>query len=60
MTTPHPVVRASDSQRHPRWRTVGLDVAGNKLADGSLLYDGDREIGMVTSAHTGVGCALLI
>jgi aminomethyltransferase len=40
----------------PRWRTVGLDVAGNKPADGSLLYDGDREIGIVTSAMWSPTC----
>jgi aminomethyltransferase len=40
----------------PRWRTVGLDVIGNKPADGSLLYDGDREIGRVTSAMWSPTC----
>jgi aminomethyltransferase len=40
----------------PRWRTVGLDVLGNKPADGSLLYDGNREIGRVTSAMWSPTC----
>lgn len=40
----------------PRWRTVGLDVAGNKPAEGSLLYDGNREIGIVTSAMWSPTC----
>jgi aminomethyltransferase len=40
----------------PRWRTVGIDVAGNKPADGSLLYDGNREIGIVTSAMWSPTC----
>ncbi|MEX0807981.1 MAG: aminomethyltransferase family protein [Dongiaceae bacterium] len=40
----------------PRWRTVGLDVTGNKPADGSLLYDGNREIGRVTSAMWSPTC----
>ena len=34
-----------------RWRTVGLDVAGNKPAAHALLYSGkSREVGQVTSA----------
>jgi len=40
----------------PRWRTVGLDVTGNKPAEGSLLYDGNREIGHVTSAMWSPTC----
>lgn len=43
-------------QGGPRWRTVGLDVAGNKPAEGSLLYDGNREIGIVTSAMWSPTC----
>ncbi|MEX1109049.1 MAG: aminomethyltransferase family protein [Dongiaceae bacterium] len=40
----------------PRWRTVGLDVIGNKPADGSLLYVDNREIGRVTSAMWSPTC----
>ena len=40
----------------PRWRTVGLDIAGNKPAEDSFLYSGNREVGRVTSAFWSPIC----
>jgi aminomethyltransferase len=40
----------------PRWRTVGLDIAGNKPAVDSFLYSGSKEVGRVTSAFWSPIC----
>jgi aminomethyltransferase len=40
----------------PKWRTVGLDVAGNKPATDSFLYAGSKEVGRVTSAFWSPIC----
>lgn len=40
----------------PRRRTVGLDIAGNKPADESFLYAGNKEVGRVTSAFWSPIC----
>jgi len=40
----------------PRWRTVGLDIAGNKPAVESFLYSGNKEVGRVTSAFWSPIC----
>jgi aminomethyltransferase len=40
----------------PRWRTIGLDVAGNKPATDSFLYSGNKEVGRVTSAFWSPTC----
>ena len=42
----------------PRWRIVGLDVAGNKPANDALIYSRGRkrEIGFVTSAMWSPTC----
>lgn len=40
----------------PRWRTVGLDIAGNKPAVDSFLYSGRKEVGRVTSAFWSPTC----
>lgn len=39
-----------------RWRTVGLDIAGNKPAVDSFLYSGNKEVGRVTSAFWSPIC----
>lgn len=40
----------------PQWRTVGLDIAGNKPAVDSFLYSGNKEVGRVTSAFWSPIC----
>ncbi|MGH6912893.1 MAG: aminomethyltransferase family protein, partial [Geminicoccales bacterium] len=40
----------------PKWRTVGLDIAGNKPAVDSFLYSGSKEVGRVTSADGSPIC----
>ena len=40
----------------PKWRTVGLDIAGNKPAVDSFLYAGNKEVGRVTSAFWSPIC----
>lgn len=40
----------------PKWRTVGLDIAGNKPAVDSFLYSGNKEVGRVTSAFWSPIC----
>lgn len=40
----------------PKRRVVGLDVEGNKPAVESFLYDGKREVGLVTSAMWSPTC----
>lgn len=40
----------------PKRRTVGLDIAGTKPAVESFLYDGRKEVGLVTSAMWSPTC----
>ena len=42
-----------ERERGPKWKLVKLDIPGNKVAEGAILYDTEsckKEIGYVTSA----------
>ena len=43
----------AERERGPKWNLLKLDIEGNKVADGAIIYDSEacrKEIGYVTSA----------
>jgi len=49
-------LKAERAAGGPKRRVVGLDIAGTKPAVESFLYDGNKEVGLVTSALWSPTC----